>query len=60
MVAGGVVCEIGAQASHAAIVSREIGVPCVVSVIDARHRIADGSEITVDGGLGTVTTKGAG
>jgi len=27
MVAGGVVCEIGAQASHAAIVSRERGVP---------------------------------
>jgi pyruvate,water dikinase len=36
MIAGGVVCDIGAPASHAAIVSRELGVPCVVSVRDAR------------------------
>jgi phosphohistidine swiveling domain-containing protein len=55
MVAGGVVCEIGAQGSHAAIVSREMGVPCVVSVPDARRRIAPGSLLTLDGTTGTVT-----
>jgi phosphohistidine swiveling domain-containing protein len=32
LMAGGVVCDIGAPSSHAAIVSREIGVPCIVSV----------------------------
>lgn len=55
MVAGGVVCEIGAQASHAAIVSREMGVPCAVSVTGARSRIPSGALVTVDGSTGTVT-----
>jgi phosphohistidine swiveling domain-containing protein len=54
MVAGGVVCEIGAQASHAAIVSRELGVPCVSSVDRARARIPHGALITLDGSSGTV------
>jgi pyruvate,water dikinase len=54
MVAGGVVCDVGAPSSHAAIVSREIGVPCVVSVRDARRRIVDGSTLEIDGIAGTV------
>ncbi|MEM8903880.1 MAG: PEP-utilizing enzyme [Actinomycetota bacterium] len=53
--AGAVVCNVGAIASHAAIVSRELGVPCVVSVIDATDRIPDGATVTVDGAAGTVT-----
>ncbi|MEO1060301.1 MAG: PEP-utilizing enzyme [Actinomycetota bacterium] len=53
--AGAVVCNVGAIASHAAIVSRELGVPCVVSVIEATDRIPDGATITVDGAAGTVT-----
>ena len=59
MVAGGVVCEIGAQASHAAIVSREMGVPCAVSVAGARARIPAGALVTVDGSTGTVTVDEA-
>ena len=55
MIAGGVVCDIGAPASHAAIVSRELGVPCVVSVRDARRRIPNGSLIEIDGRAGTVS-----
>lgn len=51
----GVVVNVGAVASHAAIVSREVGVPCVVSVVDATRRIPDGAVITVDGSTGTVT-----
>ena len=54
LVAGGVVCEVGAPSSHAAIVSREIGVPCVVSVAGACDRIADGAPIEIDGLAGTV------
>ena len=54
LVAGGVVCDIGAPSSHAAIVSRELGVPCVVSVSRARDRIADGTQLEIDGLAGTV------
>jgi pyruvate,water dikinase len=36
-------------------VSRELGIPCVVSVTDATVRIPDGATITVDGAQGTVT-----
>jgi pyruvate,water dikinase len=37
------------------IVSRELGIPCVVSVEDATLKIPDGAMVTVDGGAGTVT-----
>jgi phosphohistidine swiveling domain-containing protein len=57
--AGGVVTEIGALGSHAMIISRELGIPCVVSVRDATHLIADGVEVVVDGTRGTVTVGGA-
>jgi len=53
--AGAVVVNVGAVVSHAIIVSRELGIPCVVSVTDATVRIPDGATITVDGALGTVT-----
>ncbi len=53
--ASAVVVNVGAQGSHAMIVSRELGIPCVVSVADATEIIADGSMVTVDGTEGTVT-----
>ena len=53
--AGAVVVNVGAVVSHAIIVSRELGMPCVVSVTDATDRIPDGAVITVDGASGTVT-----
>ncbi|MEZ5376908.1 MAG: PEP-utilizing enzyme [Acidimicrobiales bacterium] len=55
LAAGGVVCEVGAPVSHAAIVSRELGIPCAVSVGGALSRLADGMVIEIDGGSGTVT-----
>ncbi len=55
---GGVVVNVGAVGSHAAIVSRELGVPCAVSVIQATSRIPEGALITVDGSTGTVTIVG--
>ena len=54
LVAGAVVVNVGAIASHASIVSRELGIPCVASVSDASLRIPDGSKITVDGSAGTI------
>ena len=53
--AAGVVVDVGAQVSHAIIVSRELGIPCVVSVTGATETIPDGATVTVDGDAGTVT-----
>ncbi len=53
--AGGVVVDVGAALSHAIIVSRELGIPCVVSVTDASRRIPDGALVEVNGDQGTVT-----
>jgi pyruvate,water dikinase len=50
-----VVVDVGAVMSHAVIVSRELGIPCVVSATDATRRIPDGALIEVDGTAGTVT-----
>ncbi|MEO5899277.1 MAG: PEP-utilizing enzyme [Ilumatobacteraceae bacterium] len=55
MAAGAVVVDVGGQISHAIIVSRELGLPCVVSATDATRRIPNGALIDVDGDLGTVT-----
>jgi phosphohistidine swiveling domain-containing protein len=55
MVAAGVVVDIGAMNSHAMIVSRELGIPCVAGVTGASRRIVTGTLIEVDGAAGTVT-----
>ncbi len=52
--AEGVVVDVGAVMSHAVIVSRELGIPCAVSVTNATRRIPDGALIEVDGSTGTV------
>jgi pyruvate,water dikinase len=53
--AAAVVCDVGAQISHAVVVARELGIPCVCSVLDGTLKIEDGAMISVDGSLGTVT-----
>jgi pyruvate,water dikinase len=53
--AGAVVVDVGAPFSHAAIVSRELGIPCIVSAAQATKRIPDGALVEVDGTTGTVT-----
>ena len=53
--AAAVVVNVGAMGSHAMIVSRELGIPCVASVADATDIIPDGAIVTVDGNAGTVT-----
>jgi pyruvate,water dikinase len=55
LTAGGLVMEMGGANSHGAVVAREYGIPAVVGVADATHRIATGDEITVDGAAGTVS-----
>ena len=51
--AGAVVSESGGMLAHAAIVAREVGVPCVASVAGATL-IPDGSIVCVDGWSGDV------
>lgn len=53
--ASAVVVNVGAQVSHAVIVSRELGIPCVVSVQGATESIPDGAMVEVNGDAGTVT-----
>ena len=53
--AAAVVVDVGAALSHAIIVSRELGIPCVVSATDATRRIPDGALVRVDGRSGMVT-----
>lgn len=52
--AAAVVTDVGALASHAAVVAREFGIPCVVGAAAASERLRDGDEVLVDGAAGTV------
>jgi pyruvate,water dikinase len=55
---GGIVTDNGGLLSHAAIVSREYGIPGVVGTREATERIADGVLVRVDGDAGEVTLLG--
>jgi pyruvate,water dikinase len=55
---GGLVLDEGWAIQHAAIVCRELGIPCVLSTRTATKVIEPGSEITVDGDLGVVRLAG--
>lgn len=57
LIAGAVVVDVGAMNSHAVVVSRELGIPSVLSVQTATTQLADGMEVTVDGTAGTVTVE---
>ncbi len=54
--AAAIVTDHGGRTSHAAIVSRELGVPAVVGTGDATHILHDGQEITVNCAGGTEGT----
>ncbi|MDV6014212.1 phosphoenolpyruvate synthase [Haloechinothrix sp. LS1_15] len=52
--ASAVVTDSGGMTCHAAIVARELGVPCVVGTGNATRVLATGTMITVDGKAGIV------
>ncbi|MEU7526885.1 phosphoenolpyruvate synthase [Saccharothrix sp. NPDC042600] len=52
--AAAVVTDGGGITCHAAIVARELGVPCVVGTGSATAVLRDGQQVTVDGSAGTV------
>lgn len=47
-IASAIITEQGGRTSHAAIVSRELGLPCIVGTGDATKAIKTGQEITID------------
>jgi pyruvate,water dikinase len=53
--AAAVVTDGGGMTCHAAIVSRELGTPCIVGARTATTTLQDGDIVTVDGVRGTVT-----
>ncbi len=48
------VCDTGGSLTHAAIVSREYGIPCVVGTAVATQVVKSGDRVRVDGRAGTV------
>lgn len=53
-IASAVVTNLGGKTCHAAIVSRELGVPCVVGTEKATKVLKEGEEVTVDGQRGFI------
>ncbi len=53
-IVGGVIVETGGVVSHAVMISREYGLPCVSNLSRACDLIPDGEMITVDGTTGRV------
>jgi len=49
-----IITNRGGRTAHAAIVSRELGIPCVVGTETATKSLKDGQEVTVDGSAGKV------
>jgi len=56
--ASAIITERGGKTSHAAIVSREFGIPAIVGAKDALHILKDGMTVTVVGDTGKIY-KGA-
>lgn len=53
-IAAGIVTNRGGRTCHAAIISRELGIPAVVGTGSAMSTIADGQEVTIDCSSGEV------
>lgn len=51
------VTDEGGLMSHAAIIAREMGKPCVIATGNASHRLLDGMIVKVDGDVGLVTVE---
>jgi pyruvate,water dikinase len=53
-ISAALVVDIGGALSHAAVVARELGIPCVVNTRDGTRQIHTGDRVRVDGHAGTV------
>jgi pyruvate,water dikinase len=50
----GIITEEGGLLSHASVVSRELGKPCLIGVANATKFLKDGDQITLDATKGTI------
>lgn len=55
LTAKGIVCETGGLTTHAAIIARELKIPCVMSVKDVMSQIKDGQDLELNADMGEVT-----
>jgi phosphoenolpyruvate synthase/pyruvate phosphate dikinase len=53
-VSSALVVDIGSALSHAAVVARELGLPCVVNTREGTRLLRTGDRVRVDGTAGTV------
>ncbi len=53
-IASAIVTNRGGRTCHAAIISRELGIPCIVGTGNGAERIATGDEVTVDCSQGSI------
>jgi len=56
--AGAIVTDVGGLLSHAAIISRELGIPCVVGTKNATKILKNNDKVIVDGTKGIVYKNG--
>jgi pyruvate,water dikinase len=54
-ISAALVVDIGGALSHAAVVAREMGIPCVVSTGSGTTRLRNGDRVRVDGSTGLIT-----
>jgi pyruvate,water dikinase len=47
-IAGAIITNRGGRTCHAAIISRELGIPCVIGTGDGTSKIPNGSNVTID------------
>ncbi|MCX6351945.1 MAG: PEP-utilizing enzyme, partial [Bacteroidetes bacterium] len=52
--ASAIIVERGSLLSHSAIVSREMGIPCIVGVKDLLQRLKTGDEVEMNGATGDI------
>jgi pyruvate,water dikinase len=52
--ASGILVERGSLLSHSAIVARELGIPCIVSISGLLKRLKNGDKVVMDGSTGIV------
>lgn len=50
----GIIIEKGSMLSHAAIISRELGIPCIINVKDATQILKSGMKIRMNGDTGEI------
>lgn len=54
LIAGGLITEVGGLMTHGSVLARECGIPAVVGVDDATHRLIDGQRVRLDGTSGVI------